>query len=237
MRALALLLAFAAGCTGSHWLRPQAFVPPLRHYRIRYADVERRAVLPIGWTLLNHSDDDIHHSAGWTVQDRSSGHAISRPSFDLFAEHGEDGTAIWVRTVPLTARLGRRSLEALAHTMVSDGLGEGLIAMSADRGNHTETQVVSSQIVDEGDAEVSGVPAYLATVRLSTVGSARAAGDLLITFVLFHPGSLAWRASGIADPNGQPMVVIAGFEVTADRYEQHRPTFEAMLARLDVRPE
>lgn len=241
MRALALvlaILALGAGCTGSHWLRPHAFVPPLRHYRIRYADLEERRVLPAAWTLINHSDRDIFHGGEWTVRGRlASGRAIERPTFDLFAEHGEDGTAIWVQTVPLGERLGRRSLDVLAHRVVTEGLGEGLIAIAAERGTHQETQVVSSQIVDEGSAEVGAVPAYVVTVQLSVVGSARAGGATLLTLVLFRPRDLAWRRSGIADANGEPMVVMAGFEVTRERYDQHRPVFDAMLSRLDVRPE
>lgn len=242
MRALALVLALAAlagGCTGSHWLRPHAFVPPLRHYRIRYVDVAERAVVPNGWTLVNHTPADVLHGREWTVREPSpDGRGrIERPMFDLFAEHGEDGTAIWVQTLPVGERLGRRSLEVLAHQVVTDGLGEGLIAIAADRGGHRETQVVSSQIVDEGEAEVGGVPAYLVTVQLSVVGSARAGGAMLLTLVLFRPRDLAWRASGVADTNGQPMIVMAGFEVTADRYERHRPVFDALLSRLDVRPE
>jgi hypothetical protein len=241
MRAFALVLAVSllGGCTGSHWLRPQAFVPPLRHYRIRYADAERRAVLPDGWTLVNHSQGDILHGPEWTTRQRSpNGHGtIERPTFDLFAQNARDGTAIWVQTIPLSVRLGARSLEVLAHQVVTDGLGERLIAIRAERGTHRETQVVSSQIVDEGEAEVSGVPAYLVTIQLSVVGSARAGGAILLTLVLFRPRDLGWRASRVADTSGQPMVVMAGFEVTRDRYDAHRPVFDAMLSRLDVRPE
>lgn len=236
--ALAFALVLAPACVGSRWMRGHAFVPPLRHYRVRYADPSHHDVLGAGWRVLNHDGAGVRQSSPWWSDEwvelggSTSQQRVAMPSFDLYAEHDDDGAVLSLRTVPLSSRRARRPLEALAHALVTYGLGEN-VRLVEDPVHPVE--VVSSEVVDEAPASVGGADAYWLTARVAVTG-ARTGRTELVSCVLVRPGAWRWRASGVADHEGVPMLVIATYRARADRHARHLADFTSMLSRLDVRP-
>lgn len=107
-----LALGVLSGCNGSAYFRPHAFVPPMRHYRVRYAEPSTRAVLGADWNLLNFHGHDIRRTPDWVshaqVDEGGGARARAIPTFDLFAEHARDGSVILVMTVPVAPNMARR---------------------------------------------------------------------------------------------------------------------------------
>lgn len=243
MRALVLLVLLVVGtlgCGGSAYFRPQAFVPPLRHYRVRYLEADARRVLDAEWQILNFRGGSIPEGRGWTTRrtiDEGSGPRTRViPVFDLFAEHARDGAAIFAMTIPLERTMGRRELAIVAHDFVDELVGSALSVVRRTRGDATEERLVASRVMEETPARVGGAEAYLLTIERAQVGAVTGSSQIF-TFVLIRPPRL-FRSSGVADArHGAPMLILVGLESRADRYDLHRPEFDGLLSRLDVRPE
>jgi hypothetical protein len=239
---LALLfgLLVLAGCGASPYFRPHAFVPPLRHYRVRYLDAATQHVLAPEWQILNFDRGRIPETRTWMTRrviDEGGGpRRVNLPVFDLLAEHERDGASLFLMTVPLESTMGRRELSIVAHDFVDELLGSALSVVRRTRGDTTEEHLVASRVLEDQAAEVGGAEAHLMTVERAQVGAASGSNQLF-TFVLVRPPR-RWRSSGVADAShGAPMLILAGLESRADRYDSHRPDFDQLLDRLDVRPE
>lgn len=241
MRALVtfVLLAMIAGCGGSEWFRPHAFVPPLRHYRIRYSDVADQRLLGPEWQVLNFRNGHIPYTSDWmtarTVDEGGGPRRRLIPIFDFVAEHERDGAALFVMTVPLEPTMARRDLRIIAHDFVDELVGSAVAVVRRSRGGSSEERVVTSHMLEDTAAEVGGAEAYLVTLERDVVGSSSATSSRTLTFALIRPPR-RWRASGLADDHGAPMVVFVGLESATERYASHRGDLDAVLGRLDVRP-
>ncbi len=246
-----LLASTFAGCAASEVYRDHAFVPLARHYRVRYVRGEEpsRRVLPPGWRVLDYRVDGRGRPT--TAFDRRSDRVLvaidsdgdERPDlrgetarFDLHYEHEEDGSELAISTVPVGPRLARRSLEVLAHELVEGSLGAGFVEWRRDRAH-----VFATRVADERAARVGGAPAYLMTLEVAEVipGRGPAFGNgRMVTMVLVRPGELGWRPGSIARPHeGAGMLVLVTYSARSDRFELHRRDVDALLDRLDVRPD
>lgn len=252
-RALAavLVLASLTGCMASETFRGAAFVPGPRHYRVRYLPGEEdlRRVLPGDWSIVNYRTDgegrpteafsaprDLVRVALDSNGDREVDVRGTTPRFDLHFQHDEDGATLSVITVPIEPRLSRRSLAVFAHGLVNGVFGEGFVEWDGDRARAYQTR-----IVEEQEATVGGAPAYLLTFEVAQVvpgeGPVFGRGET-VTIVLVRPGELGWRGDSVASTgSGVPMLLIAMLGAPSTRYELHRPDFESLLHRLDVRPD
>jgi hypothetical protein len=230
---------FVAGCTGSPYFRPHAFVPPLRHYRVRYDDPAAQRVLAPGWQVLNFRDGRVAPGGHWTttrsVDEGRGPRPRTIPLFDLFAEHERDGAALFVMTVPLELTMGRRDLRIVAHEFIDELAGSAVAVVRRVRGGSTEESLVASRLVEDTVAEVGGAEAYLVTLERRIVGSSSVVAQRTMTFVLIRPHR-RWRASGVAEDDGAPMLVMVGLESPSERYDAHRGDLDSLLGRLDVRP-
>jgi hypothetical protein len=239
LAAIALSLALLApACVGSHWMRGHAFVPPMRHYRIRYDDDAHRAVLPRGWRVVNHDGAGVRLGDAWWSRDAvevsaGTSHLVPRPRFDLYAERDDDGAILFVRTIPVPFRIGARPLADFAHHFVLRARDEGLTFVDGAR----TVRPGAATIQSESPAEVGGVEAYAITVDASVAAAARHESPRTVALVLFRPGAWRWRESGLATAEGAPMLVVAGYAASPDDYDAHVADFHALLGRLDVRPD
>jgi hypothetical protein len=240
MRALALVALLFAGCGGSPWFRPHAFVPPLRHYRVRYDEPASRTVLPSTWRVLNFRGGVIDDDAAWiarvTVDEGGGPRRVLVPTFDLYAEHERDGTVIFAMTLPLPPEQDRRDLSILADDFASGALGEGgLSVVRTRRGEMTEEQLAVTRTIERSTARVGGAEGYFVSVERGVVGSGR---SVILTFILVRPHRWRFRHEGLTSTtSGAPMVIVFGYLARSDRYPDHLADFEAMLHRIDVRPE
>lgn len=242
----------AAGCGGSDFYRARAFVPAPRHYRVRYLEGEEdaRRVLPASWAVRGFrvdgagrpGDPNMPAGSGVTIAIDVDGDGDpdvrgETPRFDLHYEADEDGAELWATTVPLSPRLGRRSLAILARELVEGVFGAGFVTFRDGRARAYETV-----IVDETEARVGGAPAYVITFQIAQVpvaGSRATVSDgEMVTLVLVRPGRLLWRPGALASTgDGVPMLIVLGLDARADRHALHRPALDALLDRLDVRPD
>ncbi|UJR83850.1 hypothetical protein [Sandaracinus amylolyticus] len=242
-------LALTLGCVASETYRGRAFVPAPRHYRVRYVEGEHdaRRILPEGWRVRDHRVDgegrptrpfdareDRIRIALDVDGDREVDLRGTAPRYDLLYEHDEDGSEIAAITLPVDARIGRRSLATLAHALLDGVFGEGFVDWSGDRARAYELR-----IVDESQAQVGGVDAHVVTFELaqSLPGRGVAWGrGTTTTMVLVRP-PLRWKPDARASEDGAPMLVVLFYESRSESYALHRADFDAMLDRLDVRPE
>lgn len=235
-----LALGLLTGCNGSAYFRPQAFVPPMRHYRVRYAEASTRDVLGADWNLLNFRDGQIRQTPDWVSHARIDEGGGPRPraipTFDLFAEHARDGSVIFVMTVPLAPTMARRDLRIVAHDFIDELTGSAVAVVRRVRGDSSEERLIASQIIEDTEAEVGGADAYLVTLVRGVVGSASATASRVSTFVLVRPHR-RFRADGVAElERGAPMLVLIALDAAAERYDARRPELDALLDRMDVRP-
>jgi hypothetical protein len=249
--AVALCALAASGCIASETYRARAFVPQLRHYRVRYVaggDSARR-VLPEGWSVAGYRVDgqgrptEPFRTAEETVAigvdldgDRRSDVRGVAPRYDLRYEHDDDGAVLAASTVPMDPRHARRSLAILAHALLDGAFGEGFVT----RGRDQERAYVT-RLIDEQEARVGGAPAYSLTFELAPVvpgeGPAYGRGETM-TVVIVRPGTLRWREHGVAGTgDGVPMLIVLTYSARSERYALHRADFDALLDRLDVRPD
>jgi hypothetical protein len=235
-----IALASIAGCNGSAYFRPHAFVPPMRHYRVRYAEPSAHDVLGPEWNLLNFRDGQMRQTPDWVtharVDEGSGERPQSFPTFDLFAEHARDGSVIFVMTVPLGPSMERRDLRIVAHDFIDELTGSAIAVVRRVRGDASEERLIASRVIEDTEAEVGGADAYLFTLSRGVVGSASVTALRVSTFVLVRPHR-HFRGSGLADPErGAPMLLLIALDAAAERYDARRPELDAMLDRLDVRP-
>ena len=249
MRALPLAALLAlCGCAGSEIFRPQAFVPLPRHYRVRYLDAGLRRAMPDAWIPLGYRVDGDGRPTVPTADplrweqlaidtdgDRTADIRGRVPRYDLQYEHEEDGAEVWVSTIPVEPRRGRRSLSVLAHQLVEGLFGAGFVAHLGG----SRTAAFQTSIVDETPAQVGGAPAHVITFSIAPVdlggAVARQAGETT-TIVLIRPPR-QWRGEELASPaGGLPMLILVGLSARTDRYALHRPALDSLLDRIDVRP-
>lgn len=250
---LALLAATGTltGCISSDVYRPHAFVPALRHYRVRYADggAADRRLLPAGWRVLGYRVDGegrptFRHDGfeAWTnvgIDRDGDGHSDLRgraPAYDLRYEHEDDGATIDAITIPLPPREARRSLGIVAHRLLDGVFGRGFVVHRGGDRSHA----FATRVVDENEAIVGGAPAYLLTFEVAEVvpgaGPVHGRGETL-TVVVVRPGRLEWRLEGHATTSGGvPMILVLVYAARSERYALHRADFDALLDRLDVHP-
>lgn len=249
----ALVALVSSGCIASETYRPRAFVPELRHYRVRYEEggVDARRVLPEGWSIEGYRVDgegrptrpfDSPTATVGVGIDLDGDHRVDlrgrAPRFDLHYQHDEDGAELSASTLPLEPRLARRSLPILAHQLLDGAFGEGFVQGVGDSGR---TRAYVTRIVDEQEVQVGGAPAYSLTFELAQVvpgeGPAFGRGETM-TIVMVRPGALRWREGGLASTtSGVPMLIVLTYSARSDRYALHRGDFDALLDRLDVRPD
>lgn len=254
MRRLALLglLALAStGCIASETYRGRAFVPPPRHYRVRYLSGEEdaRRVLPEAWRVRGYRvDGEGRPTRPFDARDEQVRVALDldgdtrpdlrgrAPRYDLRYEHAEDGAEISASTFPIEPRLGGRSLAILAHGIVDGAFGRGFVELDA----HQRAHAYETRHVDEYEAVIGGAPAHLLTFEIAEVVPGRGpawGGGTTATLVLVRPGELRWRPDARASRDGAPMVIVLLYIARSDRYALHRGDFDALLDRLDVRPD
>jgi len=235
-----IAIACVAGCNGAAYFRPHAFVPPMRHYRLRYAEPSARAVLGPDWNILNFRGEEIRQTPDWVTHARIDEGAGPRaraiPTFDLFAEHAHDGSVLFVMTVPLAPTMARRDLRIVAHEFIDELTGSAIAVVRRVRGDSSEERLVASRVIEDTEAVVGGADAYLFTLSRGVVGSASVTSSHLSTFVLLRPHR-RFRGGGLADlEDGAPMLLLIALDAVAERYDARRPELDALLDRLDVRP-
>lgn len=243
----------ASGCIASETYREHAFVPALRHYRVRYepGGADARRVLPEAWSVDGYRVDgegrptrpfDSPTAMVGVGIDLDGDHRVDlrgrTPRFDLHYQHDEDGAELSASTLPLEPRLARRSLPVLAHQLLDGAFGEGFIQGVGGSGR---TRAYVTRIVDEQEAQVGGAPAYSLTFEVAQLvpgeGPAFGRGETM-TIVMVRPGALRWREGGLASTSsGVPMLILLMYSARSDRYALHRGDFDALLDRLDVRPD
>lgn len=240
MRALVLALALVSGCGGSLYFRPHAFVPPLRHYRIRYDDAETRRVLPAAWRVLNLRNGRIDARSEYVDQiwvDEGRGpRQLVVPLFDVYAEHERDGSAIFAMTLPMPLEHDRRELQILARDFASGAFGgAGLSLVRTRRGGTTEEHLEVTRTLEDSPARVGGAEGHYLSVERGAVGSG---SSVILTFVLVRPHRWRWHHGGLTSTSGgAPMVLLFGYLATSERYLDHLDEFEGLLHRIDVRPD
>ncbi len=240
MRALAILaLVVLSACNGSAYFRPHAFVPPMRHYRVRYSDPSAREVLSADWNLLNFRRGELLRTPDWVTRANVDEGRGPRPrvipTFDLFAEHARDGSVIFVMTAPLGPNMARRDLRIVAHDFIDELTGSALAVVRRVRADASEERLIASHVLEDTVAEVGGAEAYLVTLSRGVVGSASVTAQRITTFVIVRPHRF-FRSSGLADPEqGAPMLLLIALDAAAERYDARRPELDSLLDRLDVR--
>jgi hypothetical protein len=227
-----LVLASVAGCIRSETYRPHAFVPEPRHYRVRYLRGEEDAarMLPEGWLARGyHLDEEgrptsrLDDARVGIDSDGDGTRDTNVPRFDMRYAHEEDGAEIWSSTIPLPPREARRSTRALVHRLIDAAYASELVRWDpADR----------PTVVDERPVIVGGAEGHRVTFEIRAPRRSRT-----FTLVALRPGQLGWVEGGLARPDGRPMLVVIGYAARPRRHALHLPELEALLDRIDVRPD
>jgi len=227
---------------------------PLRdHYRVLFTQGGERtcSIASPEWALDNYElirrpceieprrarEYRVHHRLDHDADGRTDADS-PEPRDDVLLLHRGDGTAMWIRTVPLEPRLEQRALDVLVHDYL-DWLS-GSTSVEIDLGNYITVRTRRSRIVrvvSEGPAQVAGQPAH--RVQFDRIDTTRAPVDPSYVpereeLVVFRPGAHRWRSarSGVRSRDSWPMIVIVGISARADRLEAHRVDFESLLAGI-----
>jgi hypothetical protein len=223
-----MMIGSFAGCIGSTTYRSHAFVPLLRHYRVRYENgaESARRILPSSWSSSEDASTETISVAFDLDGDRDADIRGETPRQDLHYVH-ESGAVLFASTIPMGPRRARQPLAAIAHQLANGRFGRDFLASLGS------LEVL--QITSEYDARVGNAPAYCITFERAARNESRSE---LITIVLVRPHGLLWRDEGIANTeNGAPMVITLVYRAPANVHAQLRGDFDALLDRLDVRPE
>ncbi len=210
------------GCIGSTTYRSHAFVPLLRHYRVRYDSAHR--ILPSGWSSSENARPETVSVAFDLDGDRDADVRGEALRLDLHYVH-EDGAEIFAATIPMGPRRARQPLARVAHQLSNGRFGHDFLMELGER------EVL--RVTSEYDTRVGNAPAYCITFERT----ARSENEL-VTVVLVRPHRLLWRDEGLANTDdGAPMLIALVYRAPMRVHAQLSRDFDALLDRLDVRPE
>lgn len=204
-----------------------AFYHAADHYRIRYADAEG-TMLPAPWRIENFVVEGERPTVSRTepiwYTSVGSGRALQRvPIFDLRYVH-DDGSTIFVRTVPVPA-----SFAGLEPTLL---LGEhvrrtAIGAAARETFGFPVPRPFRWRWLRQGSATVDGRDAAHATVEV--LGGRDPAG-VRVTLVALQPGRHVMRVGR----ERVPIILVFGLASPAARHEAHLPTLERFVSRVDI---
>jgi hypothetical protein len=262
MRALArlaccLILALGSAACGSGprigVFGPRRFDATRDHYRIELGLGGR--LLPEDWRIDNFVVDAQGRptQAKWArdyvreiVPDWNGDGVAERPvvlpRHDLSFIHSRDGASLWVQTTPVSARIGERALEVIAHDYVDRVGGGSYIEVDWGAGEIRDRRMATA-IRAEGPVEIDSTPGYWVTFEFVSIDQrevdARHRGEW-VTVVLLRPPSYWARSDGqpatFRPVPGQtlPILMTVGYASRAEHHVVHQEEFEAFLRRIDI---
>ncbi len=240
------LLALASGAAGCMRPRPvghfgeNAFYLSRAHYRIRYLD--GRALAPSDWRLTSYELDDDGRPVGarqdarfWTTYDQAEllGASRTRPvvaeRFDLFFEHEDGRSVMWARTIPIRRIWEREPAWRLLRAGVlgvdaRSGPVPDLIGIGA-----SEPRALGGE-PEVRPARVDGQRTHAYTFDLVR-GAPPAARLWRVTVV----GLRTFRPTWAIGRRRLDSFIVLGYATPPDAHDEHRPAFESLVRRLDLR--
>jgi hypothetical protein len=254
-----ILLATIAGCAsgprGPYFGRT-AFYPRREHYRVAFEEGgdETCRLLSDAWILENYARDGdpcnrrplggvdrrIHYELDHDSDGRPDVDTIEA-RFDLRFEHREDGSQIWIRTIPMDPDLADRALDVLAEEYLDHLSGTALVEVELDRGVRVRADhphVV--RVVSAENGTLGGEPAHQVTFDLLDADRVDVDPSYVpdrVTLVLFRPGEHSWWSvrRGIRSAEW-PMIVVLGYSARADRWDTHWPEYQSFVGRTRTTP-
>jgi hypothetical protein len=249
-------VAAGAGCVSMHGGAFEA-----TGYRSTYGyelPYERgtQQLLPDDWTLVNY---DRTSGGGWTRKNLS--HDLTDYEFDeddarsevvqgftyaVRYEHRVHAGVIWLRDIPLEAKLRSKDLRVLMQTYIDQFAGAIYepLPRSTTMWQQQQPQIVvehrrAAAVLEEGPAVVAGQPAYAATIEVANLDEVRVAPRARtsqIQLVLLRaPQDEVYDPGNVRDPpHRHPMLVLAAYSNMPVDFSKGLEDFHRLLRRIAI---
>ena len=160
------------------------------------------------------------------------------PTYDLRYTHRQRASVIWLRTFPLPKNLEETELRVLMRQFVDEiaGAGYEAVRLSPERSVVTERRY-AAEIVDQSEARLAGLPAYVATIDVANVDQIKLTPSTRHTRVQVVIEHTPFGYT-VSPPNiGQvtyPVLMMAGYSNLPEDFDQDVDTFRRFLGQIDV---
>lgn len=242
--ALLVLASSLGGC-----MRPRpvghfgenAFYLSRAHYRVRY--LEGRALAPGDWRLSSYEFDGDgrpirarHDSRFWTTYDQSELLGASRrrlvvaERFDLFFEHEDGRSVMWARTIPIRKLWDREPAWRLLRAGVFGLDGRGGPVPDLFGVSPSERRALGGE-PEVRPARVDGQRTHAYTFDLLRGEGSATARLWRVTVV----GLRTFRPTWAIGRRRLDSLIVLGYATPPDAHEEHRPAFEGLVRRVDLR--
>ena len=249
LRAAALLfvLPCVACASMSGRFRDDGFHDAVYGYRVRYAEPGSRSLLGPDWLLDNLVLDD----RGPPVEDKTAPEYRTMRVIDVDADgdpeeesetalydlrfvHRRDAGVIWLRTLPISARLADTDLRVIAHRYVEEVSGGTYFAVSLAGEPAVADVRLATTIVQEGETDVSGRLAYWVMFDVANVDQLRldaANRTARVLVALVRPGYYYVPGfTGVA----LPALMVIGYANAPEYFDAHSTEFAEFIRRIDL---
>jgi hypothetical protein len=160
------------------------------------------------------------------------------PTYDLRYTHRQRASVIWLRTFPLPQNLEQTELRVLMRQYVDEiaGAGYEAVRLSPERSVVTERRY-AAEIVDQSEARLAGMPAYVATIDVANVDQIKltpSTRHTRVQVVIGHtPFGYTVSPSGLNKVT-YPVLMMAGYSNLPEDFDKDVDTFRKFLGQIDV---
>jgi hypothetical protein len=227
-------------------------------YEIPYERGTQR-LLPADWTLVNFEQT---WDGGWARKtsdryftkyeldddnDGRSGSFVEWFTYAVRYEHRVHAGAIWLRDIPIQAKLRHKDLRVLMQTYIDELAGATY--ETVQRGStspwESKPQIVvehrhAAAILEEGPAVVAGQPAYAATIEVANIDEIRVAprartSRVQLVLLRAPQGEVYEPPSNVREPTQRyPVILLAGYSNMPADFAKGLEDFHGLLRSLAI---
>jgi hypothetical protein len=234
----------ACSCAPTWGFRETAFEPELEHYAISYADPSARTVVRPGWLAdnfrRNQQGNLVANTSGPfailynldTDNDGTVDRSTVRPLYDLRLVHREDGTVLWMRTMPLDIQHADRSLANLARNYVEAVAGTTYVSVNFSSPMGT-ARTHATRIVSEMPTTLDGREAFDVTFDVIDLDQREVTPDAVanrVRIILARPDP-SYRFMATTRVS-YPVVVVIGVASNPNDFDRHVSDYDDLLSRF-----
>jgi hypothetical protein len=159
-------------------------------------------------------------------------------TYDLRYTHKQRASVLWLRTFPLPRNSEETELRVLMRQYVDEiaGAGYEAVRLSPERSVVAERRY-AAEIVEQSEAQLAGMPAYVATIDVANVDQIKLTPSnrhtrVQVVIAHTHFGYEVFPRYG--DKVTFPVLMMAGYSNLPEDFEKDIDAFHKFLGEIDV---